>query len=146
MFLTVAGNVIEDVHIDYVTPVSFISTHPPIFQLQLSNNGTIVSPYVGTITLTNVSGREVGKMMINTDVEKVYAGMKKVDAITIPKLSWRDIGPLRASVLVQYGVGQKMTSHSTVVWYLPLWSYGVLVFLIGGIVWFALYLKRIKQS
>jgi hypothetical protein len=145
MFLTVAGTVVEDVQIDYLTPASFISTQPPTFQLQLSNNGTIVSPYIGTVTLINMSGREVSRVVMHDGIERVYAGMKKRETIDVAQLSWRDIGPLRATAVVQYGVGQTIASQSTVVWYLPLWSYALGAALIGSIVWFSLYLKKRKQ-
>jgi hypothetical protein len=145
VFLTVAGTIVEDLRLDYVVPLSRVSMHSPVFQLQLSNNGTVVSPYSGIMTLTNISGREVGRVVLHDGVGHVFAGMKKVETVDMFQTSWRDIGPLRATVLIQYGIAQKMVSESVVVWYLPIWSYALCLVIVANIVWFLLYLKKRKQ-
>lgn len=135
MFIVVGGEMVEQFGIDYVVPIDFVTTKLPQFDLQLNNSGTIETSYVGKITLTNVSGRVVFEKIFTNDIEKVYAGMKKKHTINVSDLSWRDIGPLRATALVEYGISKKMINATTMVWYMPVWTYGLIIFLLGS-TWF----------
>lgn len=142
VFLSVAGIVNEELEVDYFTPTSFISTQPPSFQLQLSNNGTIVTPYKGVVVVHKSSGREVVRVPLSDETQRVYAGMKKEDSISIGNLSWRDIGFLRASIIMQYGVGVHTVSASTTFWYLPVWSYFVGLLFVLLLIFVFIFVKR----
>lgn len=145
VFLTVGGVVTEDLDVDYVVPASFVVFGKPTIDIGLHNKGTVVAPYVGELIITTMGGQIVYRAPLSEGVDRVYAGMKKQDSFFIDTLSWRAIGPLTATVVIEYGIEKKIVSSSTTFWFMPPIAWGlVAVFLCVCISFFMLLHRRAR--
>ncbi len=145
VFLTVGGVVTEDLQIEYMTPSSFFSFDAPTIDVGLYNAGTVVSPYVGELIITTMSDRVVYRAPLGEGMSRVYAGMKKNDSLSINDLSWRAIGPLSATVVIQYGIEKQMVYGGTTFWFMPPVAWvGVMVLILILVGFFGIMHRRAR--
>lgn len=94
---------------------------PLRFFLSLENTGNIHAVPEGGLVIANMRGRRIVAVPINPEKRKLLSHGEWHENYIIDGLSWRDIGPLTATVFVQYGVTHRRIADTISFWYTPIW-------------------------
>ncbi len=148
LFLYVGGRAEES-----LAKKLFFSDHawywslPLHFFLSLENTGNIHVLPEGGLVIANMRGERILTQPINPERKKLLPHGTWRETYTIHGLSWRDTGPLTATVFVQYGVTRQQMVDTISFWYVPIWlaAPGLIIFLLLFFLWWQ-FRKRKKQS
>lgn len=121
LFLYVGGAVQESISRQAFAGEKFWYHAKPIrFFLELQNNGSIHVIPTGVVTIANSRGRIIAKLPVNDTGRKLLPLERWKESYVLDALSWRDIGQIRATAFIQYGLGQKQIMDSITVWFVPI--------------------------
>lgn len=151
-FVRIAGDVIEKGSIrSFSAAESFLQTPEATLELRFENKGNVHLQPRGEIVISNMWGKERGKIPIN---HQTHFGNVLPDSIRKFEFSWKgeqsisDIGRYKAVASLAYGFNEKkFTTQSTYFWVVPIKSLlitlGSVFALIFVISWaIKLYIRR----
>ncbi len=120
LFLHVAGELREELIREGFGSDDFIYTRAPIdLTLKLRNVGTTHVVPRGTLLVENCWDEMVVKLSLNSNERKVLPHTGWVGRYAVEELDWRDAGPLKARVFLNYGISNQIMSEQVTIWYLP---------------------------
>ncbi len=140
LFLRVAGDVVEKGTIrEFTTEDNFYSRPNVKFLLRFENSGNVHIQPQGEIVITNMWGKERGKIPIN---QKTRFGNVLPESIRKFEFEWKgewnplEFGRYKAQAVLSYGTDQKESVNSTdYFWIIPLKE---TVALLGGFIIFVI--------
>ncbi|MDP2736931.1 MAG: hypothetical protein Q8O59_04115 [bacterium] len=142
IFVTVPGNRLQKGKILDFTAPRFVQKGPVNFKIKFANTGTVHFEPKGEIKITNIFGKEVGKVPIAGQVV-LPTGAKDLQA------SWNVAGLLlgryKAAASIQDGEGNILTTNNIAFYAFPLW-YLLGFILLVIIIFFILKFLRSKIS
>jgi len=118
IFVTVPGNFLQKGEIlDFSAP-AFVQQSPVVFNIKFKNTGTVHFEPKGEIKITNIFGKEVGRIPVSgqavlpTGVRDLVARWDVSDFL---------VGRYKADLTMTDGEGNVLTANSVVFYALPLW-------------------------
>jgi hypothetical protein len=146
LLIQVAGVVNESLTIEnWQLPGLTVSRDWPASVL-LENGGTTELPVTGEVIVRDWLGRQVysGVFQMTSVLLPGSARKQSVD-ISLPDGRFYPVGPYQAEIKIKFGLtGQKTVALGSV-WYLPYYSFVVLLILLGAIL-YPLYIRLIKKA
>jgi hypothetical protein len=111
VLLRVAGQVNEDAHIlSFTTPETFYEYGPVSFDIRIKNEGNVHVKPTGTITITDILGRQVDQVQIEPK-NALPDSIRRLEATWDNKIL---IGRYTATAVLNYGRdGETMTATTT---------------------------------
>lgn len=145
LLIQVAGVVNESLTIEnWQLPGVVFSRNWPASVL-VANGGTTELPVSGEIIVRDWLGRQVYNSAFKMSSVLLPGSARKQSAeISLPGKRWYLAGPHEAEIKINYGLtGQKTVAIGSV-WYLPYYSFAVLLLLLAAIL-YPLYIRLIKK-
>ena len=108
---------------------------------QLKNDGSIHMTPKGKIILENWRGKIIAEKTVNIQNRKVLPGEKWKEKNVFDKISIWNFGPIRARLVMHFGVSDQVLEGEATFWYIPVSGIIILAGIgIGGILLF--FLRR----
>lgn len=144
VFVNVEGDVVESGHIrEFSTAKSFYETPDTLFTLRFENTGNVHVQPQGHIIITNMWGKERGRIPINnkTDYGNVLPGsIRKFEFDWSGEANFFEVGRYKAIATVVYGTDQRQNDHwISYFWVIPvkpaLYVFGSFFLFMFFIIW-----------
>lgn len=138
IFLKIAGNVTEKVIVSSFKAAHTLNEYKPVaFDIRLKNTGNVHMRPTGTVTITNMLGKKVATVPINSR-NILPDAVRKVEA------EWKDggrfmFGRYTATASVVYGSDNQIVTATTTFWGLP---YTIMLVTLGALVLLGILLFR----
>lgn len=131
LFLTVGGEIREEVIVERFAPTSVVTILPHAsVGIQLKNAGNIHVEPKGHIVMYTMTGEEDGRHGINGGLRKVLPRAYWQEESDM-ELTWKHIGRVTARLYLSYGTTNQQIVSTTVFWYVP-WQ--ALLIVLAGVV------------
>ncbi len=141
VLVTVPGSHLQKGRIlDFTTARKFYQTAPIDFSIRFENTGTVHFEPKGTIKITNIFGKDVGKVSVEGQLV-LPTGIRNLNA----KMDAKGLlfGKYNASILLVDGEGEELSAKSLSFYVFPVWY--TLEFL-GAIIFIYLLLRYMKKK
>jgi hypothetical protein len=138
VFLKIAGSVSEKIAISSFKPLHAINEYKPVaLDLRIKNNGNVHIRPTGTVTITNMWGKKVATVPI--DSRNILP-----DAVRKIEAEWKEhgrfiFGRYTATASVVYGSDNQIITASTTFWGLP---YTIMLVVLGVLILLGSFLYR----
>ncbi len=123
---------------------SFFTTNPNRAALTVKNNGNSFSKPFGTVSLTNMSGKQIYSYELNNSTPRGNVLPKTSRAFTDEIKNVNKPGRYTLTANVSHGTGGEVITQKVSFWYVPVWLLVVILILllavIGGV--YFLYRKQ----
>ena len=146
LLIQVAGVVNESLTIEnWQIPGLSVSRNWPASVL-VANNGTTELPVSGEIIVRDWLGRQIYNSTFQmTSVLLPGSARKQSAKISLPGGRWYVAGPYETEIKINFGLTRQKTVAIGSVWYLPYYSFVILLLLLGAI-FYPLYIRLIKKA
>ncbi len=132
LYLHVGGEQRESLVVEYFSPPQrWIRRLPVRLDLQIKNAGTIHAVPSGDVRVIG-NGELLASFPMNEERRTILPGGRWIGTYDVPALTWWQIGKLRASVYIQYGLTNQVLQKEITFWYVPWWTVGVGVSVLAG--------------
>lgn len=148
VLIEVPGDITEQIQVNSVKAVkddkagSFFTTAPNKVAISVKNNGNSFSKPFGTISITNMSGKQVYSYELNNSTPRGNILPKTTRTFTDELKNVSKPGRYTITANISHGTGGEVITQKISFWYLPVWLIITLLVLVAAIVAGIFYLYR----
>ena len=148
VLIEVPGDITEQIQVNSVKalkdkkPGSFFTSVPNKISIAVKNNGNSFSKPFGTVSVTDMSGKQVHSYELNNSTPRGNILPKSSRTFTDELKGVKKPGRYTVTANVSHGSGGEVITQKTSFWYMPVWVIITLLVLLAGLASGAFYLYR----
>ncbi len=148
VLIEVPGDITEQIQVNSVKSLkddkagSFFTTPPNKVAIAVQNNGNSFSKPFGTVSITDMSGKQVHSYELNNSTPRGNILPKSSRTFTDELKSISKPGRYTITANVSHGSGGEVITQKVSFWYLPVWLIITLLVLLGAVIGGAYYVYR----
>ncbi len=148
VLIEVPGDITEQIQVTSVKTLrddkagSFFTKAPNKVAIAIKNNGNSFSKPFGTISLTDMSGKQVHSYEINNSTPRGNVLPKSSRTFTDDLKGVSKPGRYTVTTSISHGTGGEVISQKVSFWYLPVWLLVALAVVVLGLIGGGIYLYR----
>ena len=148
VLIEVPGDITEQIQVNSVKAMrddkggSFFTTAPNKVAISIKNNGNSFSKPFGTISITNMSGKQVHSYELNNSTPRGNILPKTTRNFTDELKNISKPGRYTITANISHGTGGEVITQKVSFWYLPVWLIITLIVLVAAVVAGIFYLYR----